>query len=80
MAEERLQRAQRRLALEEETFSGLVERTRAEMAGELLETTDAPISEIARQLGYANQGNFTRAFHRWAGVSPSAFRRQRWAA
>jgi AraC-like DNA-binding protein len=47
------------------------------MAGELLATTDASIAEIANQLGYEYQGDFTRAFYRWAGVSPSQFRRQR---
>jgi AraC-like DNA-binding protein len=68
---------QRRLALDQQTFSRIVEQTRAEMAGDLLEGTDAPIREIASQLGYTNQNNFTRAFRRWAGVTPSAFRRQR---
>jgi AraC-like DNA-binding protein len=68
---------QRRLSAEQATYSGVIEHTRAEMAGELLERTDASIAEIANQLGYKNQGNFTRAFYRWAGVSPSEFRRQR---
>ena len=66
---------QRRLASERTTFRAVIERTRGEMAGELLETTDATIKEIAAQLGYGNQGNFTRAFRRWAGVSPRAYRR-----
>jgi AraC-like DNA-binding protein len=47
------------------------------IAGELVEGTDTPQSEIAHQLGYTNQFNFSRAFRRWAGVSPNAFRRQR---
>jgi AraC-like DNA-binding protein len=44
------------------------------MARELLEDTEATMSEIAEQLGYSDQGNFTRAFHRWASVSPTEFR------
>ncbi|WP_428357666.1 helix-turn-helix domain-containing protein [Methyloprofundus sp.] len=32
------------------------------------------IIEIAFQLGYTNPANFTRAFNRWAGMSPSKFR------
>lgn len=68
---------QRRLSAEQTTYSRVIERTRAEMAGELLERTDASMAEVAHQLGYRNQGDFTRAFHRWAGVSPSQFRRQR---
>lgn len=68
---------QRRLKSEQTTYSKVVEHTRTEIAGELLEDTDATIAEIARQLGYEYPGDFTRAFRRWAGVSPSAFRQQR---
>jgi AraC-like DNA-binding protein len=68
---------QRRLAHERTTYNRVLEQARAELAGGLLETTDATIADIARQLGYRGQGNFARAFRRWAGVSPSEFRRQR---
>ena len=68
---------QRRLSAEQTTYSRVVEDTRANMAGDLLETTRATIAETAHQLGYKNQGDFTRAFRRWAGVSPSEFRRRR---
>ena len=44
------------------TYSKVVEHTRAEMAGELLESTDASIAEIAHRLGYKNQGDFTHPF------------------
>jgi AraC-like DNA-binding protein len=68
---------QRCLAMEQKTYSDLIQQCRAEMAGGLLENTDVAIAEIANQLGYSSQGNFTRAFYRWAKVSPSAFRKQR---
>ena len=68
---------QRRLSGEQTSFSRVLEETRAELAGELLETTSAAINAIARQLGYKNQGDFTRAFRRWSGVSPSQYREQR---
>ena len=68
---------QRRLVEEGATFSGVLEHTRMEMAGQSLETTDLPIKDISHQVGYSRQSNFTRAFCRWAGVSPSEFRRQR---
>jgi AraC-like DNA-binding protein len=68
---------QRRLSTEQNTYSNLVQQCRAEMAGDLLENSDATMAEIAHQLGYGNQGNFTRAFYRWAKVSPSDFRRHR---
>jgi len=68
---------QRRLSTEQKSWSNLIQQCRAEMAGDLLEKTDATIADIASQLGYGNQGNFTRAFYRWAKVSPSEFRKQR---
>ena len=68
---------QRRLSTDQQTYSNLVQQCRAEMAGNLLETTDATIAEIALQLGYRHQGDFTQAFYRWAKVSPSEFRKHR---
>ena len=68
---------QRQLSAEAKTYSGLLEEVRAELAGDLLENTDATMHEIAEKLGYRDQGNFTRAFRRWAGVPPTLFRAQR---
>jgi AraC-like DNA-binding protein len=68
---------QRRLSAEDTSYSNVLEGTRSEGAANLLENTDATLAEIALQLGYKRQGNFTRAFRRWAGVSPNAFRQQR---
>ncbi len=68
---------QRRLSMERKTYSNLVQESRAEMAGNLLENTDTAIAEIAHQPGYRNQSHFIRAFHRWAKVSPSEFRKHR---
>ncbi|MGI9428943.1 MAG: helix-turn-helix domain-containing protein [Bythopirellula sp.] len=68
---------QRRLSEEGTTFTDALERTRAELAGELLEKTDMMIAEIAIRLGYRDRGNFTRAFRRWSGVSPRVYRQQR---
>jgi AraC family transcriptional regulator of arabinose operon len=42
----------------------------------LLETTQCPVSEIARIVGYDNPLYFSRLFHRQRGFSPSAFRKQ----
>jgi len=33
-----------------------------------------PVSDIAGALGYADSSGFIRAFQRWSGVSPSAWR------
>jgi AraC-like DNA-binding protein len=68
---------QRRLATEQDNYSNLVQQCRLEMAGDLLENGSESIADIAHHLGYRNQGNFTRAFYRWAKVSPSEFRKHR---
>lgn len=68
---------QRRLSSEKTTYSDILEETRAEVAGNLLENTDTTMFEISRQLGYSDQSHFTRAFRRWAAVSPTEFRARR---
>ena len=64
----------RRLHEESRSFQALVDEVRLERAGELLEGTAMNLSQIADALGYADAANFTRAFKRWTGVSPSQFR------
>jgi AraC-like DNA-binding protein len=68
---------QRRLSTEQTSYSRVLEQARAEMASELLESTEACLADIAHELGYPSPGNFTRAFRRWSGVSPSEFRHHR---
>jgi AraC-like DNA-binding protein len=68
---------QRRLSAQQKNYSSIIQETRAEMAGDLLEGTDASMAEIAHMLGYRHQGDFTHAFRRWAKVSPSEFRKHR---
>ncbi|GLZ58383.1 AraC family transcriptional regulator [Micromonospora sp. NBRC 107095] len=46
-------------------------------AGRLLATTDQPIAEIGRRLGFSEPTNFGRFFTREVGVSPGAFRAAR---
>lgn len=68
---------QRLLTAERTSYTRLLEQTRMEIAGELLASTEIVIADIARQVGYLHQTNFTRAFRRWAGVSPREYRHQR---
>jgi AraC-like DNA-binding protein len=65
----------RHLAARGTTFSTLLRELREERATLLLRS-DLSIKEIASKLGYADQAGFTRAFRRWWGTSPRAFRRQ----
>lgn len=66
---------QRWLAAEGHRYDDLVERSRLVSARALLEQTDARVLDIALNLGYSDHAHFTRAFRRWTGVSPVAYRR-----
>jgi AraC-like DNA-binding protein len=65
----------RRLAREDTSFREVQQRARFSTAKDMLSGTDMPLAEIAIVLGYSDASAFTRAFHRWSGTSPSAWRR-----
>ena len=67
---------QRRLQQNGVSYSQLVEKTRFEMACRLLIAHNARVSSVAKTLGYNDHGSFSRAFQRWAGMSPREYRRQ----
>ena len=46
-------------------------------AAKLIESTDLPMSEIALEVGFADQSHFTRVFTAQIGESPRRFRHQR---
>ena len=46
-----------------------------EQAADLLRRTTWKVARIAREVGYAENASFTRAFARCHGVSPLAYRR-----
>jgi len=68
-----LRSLQRRFASSGSTYRDLVDRVRFEEATRLLQDPSIPVNEIAFHLGYADPANFTRAFKRWTGISPSGF-------
>jgi len=68
----------RRLAAEDTTFERLLDETRYDLAQKLLRNSRAPLVEIASALNYGNPSAFTRAFQRWSGEAPSAWRRRQW--
>ncbi len=57
-----------------EAPKAFITRTRLEMAKTLLDAPAASIKRVAQQCGYTDEGNFRRAFTRFAGMSPSAYR------
>ncbi|EKF73568.1 AraC family transcriptional regulator [Alcanivorax hongdengensis A-11-3] len=65
---------QRRLKDCDTSYSDLLTQVRKSLAADLLMTTRTPIEEVARQLGFSEPANFSRAFRRWFGTSPSHYR------
>ncbi|HEY5814686.1 MAG TPA: helix-turn-helix transcriptional regulator, partial [Terrimicrobiaceae bacterium] len=53
---------------------GLLVRLQLDRAKELLLTSQLSVKEIAFELGYTWQQDFTRAFKKCAGMSPSQWR------
>ena len=47
---------------------------RFELARQLLEDTEVPLGQIAAALDYSEASAFTRAFRRWSGETPTAWR------
>jgi AraC-like DNA-binding protein len=64
----------RRLQARGTSVHALVEATRFEVARQLVESTRMPLVEISASLGYADASAFTRAFRRWTGTTPTAWR------
>jgi AraC-like DNA-binding protein len=64
----------RRLLEEGTSYRALLEEVRATLAREHLRSSRLSIEAIAFTLGYTDLANFRRAFKRWTGVSPSAYR------
>lgn len=56
------------------TYSALLDGLRRERAKHALRSSELSFAEIAHELGFAHPPAFHRAFRRWFGVTPSAFR------
>ena len=65
---------QRKLSEHQLTYTGLVDRTRKELAFSYLQSTDSKIVHISQMLGFSEQSAFQRAFKRWTGQTPKSFR------
>ncbi|HWH47948.1 MAG TPA: AraC family transcriptional regulator [Burkholderiales bacterium] len=68
---------QRKLADADLTYQKLVDDTRRDLAMRHLEDPRYSVTDVTFLLGFSQQSAFTRAFKRWAGMSPSEYRAQR---
>lgn len=63
-----------RLADARSSFRAIVEELRYETARQFLATSVLELNDVALLLGYSEASAFSRAFSRWSGVAPSAWR------
>lgn len=68
---------QRQLSGADLTYSRLIEQVRFDRSVQLLSDPTIKLADVAVELGYNDAANFSRAFRRWTGVSPSNFRNLR---
>ncbi len=64
----------RHLAREGVTFQQLVDEIRFAIARDLMANTDMALDQISVMLRFSEPSAFTRAFRRWSGQPPSAWR------
>jgi AraC-like DNA-binding protein len=64
-----------KLAEENTSFQQILNTTRQSLAAGYMEQSGISITETAYLLGFSDAANFTRAFKRWTGKSPTEFRK-----
>jgi AraC-like DNA-binding protein len=67
---------ERRLSERGESFSALNDAIRQDIAKQCLRETDLRLEEIVFMVGYTDPATLVRAFKRWTGKTPMAFRAQ----
>jgi AraC-like DNA-binding protein len=55
-------------------YRAITNEIRFEIARQLLQDTQVPLAQIAAALGFSEASAFTRAFRRWSGQTPTAWR------
>jgi AraC-like DNA-binding protein len=65
---------QRRLESEGTRFRVLLDQTRTQLAESLLADATNTLAEVGFYCGFSEQASFSRAFKRWTGKTPSAYR------
>ena len=66
----------RRLQDEGTSFQAVLDEVRCELAKRYLAGPRLAVGEVAFLLGFCEPSTFHRAFKRWTGMTPQAFRRQ----
>jgi AraC-like DNA-binding protein len=69
-----LRSLQRKLKAEGASYKTLLDSTRRDLAVQYVRSSRMSINEITYLLGFSEPGNFSRAFKRWTGNSPSEYR------
>lgn len=67
---------QRLLAQNGCSFSGIVDDALLRRAVHYLKDSERSITAIGFELGYRDAAHFSRAFHRWTGMAPRAYRQR----
>lgn len=57
-------------------FLELLEEARKRDSLQLLEDASLAVGDVAERIGYSDPASFTRAFRKWTGLTPSAWRAQ----
>ncbi|MEP2717087.1 AraC family transcriptional regulator ligand-binding domain-containing protein [Pseudophaeobacter sp.] len=65
---------QRRLNERGQSFQAMVDKARQKLAEQLISGSGYSFSEIAFLTGFSEQSAFSRAFKRWSGQTPKAYR------
>jgi AraC-like DNA-binding protein len=65
---------QRRLKEEDTSYQDLIDEMRRELSLQYLRESSMAICEVAYLLGFSEPSAFHRAFRRWTGTTPNAFR------
>ena len=65
----------RKLKAEGTAFSDILDQLAIEQARKLLRSA-LSVEQIAERMGYSDVSNFGRAFRRWTGTTPAAYRRE----
>lgn len=64
----------RRLAEEGQTYQGLKDSVRRELAITWLAEADLGLAQVAERLGFADSSSFYKAFRKWFGCNPGHYR------